>query len=135
MGLLGFIGVRASSEDSFARVTAAVDKAKFRNLFHAAASISKDVKSTLEKSLGPSVPGSPPHTHRGVFLRRAIRYQANKQGAIIGPLASVVGDAGHAHEFGGKYRGTTYPERPFMRPALNRAIPRFAGSWRGSVGG
>lgn len=128
------ISVSVKTEFNAAPVEKAVEKATFRNFSHAAASISKDVKSTLEKAAGPSAPGTPPHTHKGQFLRRAIRYAADKEGAVIGPMASIVGQAGAAHEFGGEFRGADYPERPFMEPALERALPRLAEGWSGSVG-
>lgn len=128
------ISSKTKIEDNTAKVLKAKDDAAFRNFGHAAASISKDVKSTLETAAGPSAPGTPPHTHRGAFLRRAVRFAADKEGAVIGPMASVVGEAGAAHEFGGDYKGTDFPERPFMEPALDRAVPRFAGEWRGSIG-
>lgn len=123
-----------SFETSVRKVFEEAEKAAFRNFQHAAASISKDAKASIKTSADPSDPGEPPHTRRRVFLRRAIRYAANKDGAIIGPLASVVGLSAEAHEFGGRYKGNEYPERPFMGPALERAIPRFAGSWQGSIG-
>lgn len=128
------IGMKVRITDNTKEVTKAVDKAAFRNFSHAAGSISKDVKSTLEQADGPSEPGTPPHTHRRKFLQRAVRFAADKEGAVIGPMASVVGTAGKAHEFGGEYKTSTYPERPFMLPALERALPRFAGEWTGSVG-
>ena len=120
-------------EDKFKRVADAAQEAKFRNFGHAAASIRKDAISTIEKSEKASAPGSPPHTRRGQ-LPRAIRYAVDKDGAIIGPVASVVGESGAAHEFGGTYKGEDYPARPFMAPALERAEPRFAGDWQGSIG-
>ena len=121
-------------EDQSSRLKDATEKAAFRNFGHAAASIRKDVISTIEKQAGPSDPGTPPHTHAGGFLKRAIAYFADKLGAVVGPLHSVVGESGHAHEFGGYYLGTQFPERPFMYPALQRAIPRFAEDWKGSIG-
>jgi len=120
--------------DTSKRVTAAADKAAFKNFAHAAARISKDAKASIEKTDGPSLPGSPPHTHRGSFLRRGIRFAADKQGAVIGPMASVVGEAGSAHEFGGEFKGSDFPERPFMGPALEQNIDRFASTWQGSIG-
>jgi hypothetical protein len=126
--------VKVKTVDEMHKVAKAADKATYRNFHHAAASISKDAKSTLEKADGPSDPGKPPHTHKGVYMRRAVRYAANKEGAVIGPRGSVVGESGAAHEFGEKYRGTDYPERPFMRPALERNLGRFADTWRGSIG-
>lgn len=127
-------GVTIKTDIDSKQVEKAVEKAAFRNFAHAAASISKDVKSTLETAEGPSPEGQPPHTHRGAFLRRAIRFAADKEGAVIGPQASMVGEVGSAHEFGGEYKGQDFPSRPFMLPALIRALPRFAGEWRGSIG-
>lgn len=128
------IGVSFQFDDRTKAVTDAAEKAAFKNFGHAAARISKDVKASLEKADGPSSPGKPPHTHRGTFLRRAIRYAADKQGAVIGPVASLVGTAGQAHEFGGTYKGQDFPERPFMLPALLNNTDRFAADWQGSIG-
>lgn len=128
------ISATVKIEDKMQRVEKAAEKAAYKNFNHAAASISKDVKSSLETAEGPSAPGSPPHTHRGAFLRRAVRYAANKDGAVIGPMASVVDEAGALHEFGGEREGDQFPERPFMAPALERAVPRLAGIWRGTIG-
>lgn len=128
------IGLKVKTVDSMKRVAAAADKAAFRNFAHAAASISKDVKSTLDTAEGPSSPGSPPHTHKGAYLRRAVRFASDKEGAVIGPMESIVGEAGAVHEFGGEFRGGDFPERPYMAPALERAVPRFAGEWHGSIG-
>lgn len=122
------------TESQMGKVQDAAEKAAYRNFGHAAASISKDMKASLLKSSGPSEPGDPPHTHKGVYMRRAVRYAANKEGAVIGPRASIVGESGAAHEFGETYRGTDYPERPFAGPALERNESRFAGLWRGSIG-
>jgi hypothetical protein len=127
-------GLKVKVIDGMARVRAEADRAAFKNFGHAAASISRSAKSSIERASGPSEPGQPPHTHKRVFLRRAIRYAANKRGAVIGPIASIVGQSAHAHEFGGDYKGTEYPARPFMGPALVKAAPRFAGEWRGSIG-
>lgn len=127
-------GLKTTTEDKTKDVARAAEKAQYRNFFHAAASVSRTAKESIDKADGPSAPGSPPHTHKRVFLRRAIRCAANKQGAIIGPIHSVVGHSAEAHEFGGIYKSTRYPERPFMRPALDKAAPRFAGSWQGSIG-
>jgi hypothetical protein len=34
---------------------------------------------------------------------------------------------------GGEFRGHEYPERPFMAPALEKNLDRFAGDWAGSI--
>lgn len=126
--------IKVTTEGNFKRVKDAADKAAFRNFGHAAASIAKDAKSTVEQAEGPSPPGTPPHTHKGKFLSRAIRYAADKDGAVIGPMASVVGEIGQVMEFGGEFRGHDYDARPFMEPALDRGAPRFADEWEGSIG-
>lgn len=130
------IGAAIKVETQFNRVAKAVDKAAYRNMGHAAASISKDAKASLEKAEGPSLPGTPPHTHKGTYLRRAIRYayDRNKQEAVIGPAYSIVGTAGQPHEFGEEFKGQDFPERSFMFPALERNIDRFASDWAGSAG-
>lgn len=131
----GGIALKVTTEFSAKPVTDAAERVQYKNLRHAAASISKDVKSTLQKADGPSAAGTPPHTHRGAFLRRAVRFDANKDSALIGPQASIVGEAGAAHEFGGEFRGTEFPERSYMLPGLERNQDRFARDWAGSIGG
>ena len=118
-------------------VVDATEKAKFKSFSHAAASIRKDAIGSIEQAdyREASPAGEPPHTHRRMFFWRAIRFAADKHGAVIGTAASVVGEAGAAHEFGGEYKGAVYPERPFMWPALERGAPRFAGEWEGAIGG
>jgi hypothetical protein len=115
------------------RVTDAVDRAAFKNFGHAAARIRKDAIESIVVSPVASTPGTPPHTRRKQ-LTNAIVFDANKDGAVIGPRFSRVGDAGAAHEFGGEFRGQLYPERQFMLPALESNLDRFADEWRGSVG-
>lgn len=117
------------------RISDAVDRAAFRNFGHAASRISKDAKASIETSDEPSAPGQPPHTkaQRGHNLRGAIRYASNKQGAVIGPIASWVGEVGEAHEFGRAHEGDHYPARPFMLPALEQNLDRFHAAWAGSV--
>jgi hypothetical protein len=72
-------------------------------------------------------------------LRRSIRYAVIKRGAsrrssvVIGPVPEVISLVGAAHEYGGMFRGRKYPERPYMRPALGRIVPRLPLMWRNSV--
>ena len=125
-------GMTVAIDDKLGKVAKAASDASFRNFGHAAASISKDAKNSIEKSTDASAPGSPPHSRRGL-LKRAIRFAADKEGAVIGPMFSQVGTSAEAHEFGSAYKGVDFPERPFMGPALERALPRFLGGWRGSI--
>lgn len=114
------------------KVREAAEKAARRAFAKAAYRIMQDAKASVERSAEPSAPGEPPHTRRGQ-LKRAIRYDATKDGAVIGPLASMVGTSGEAHEFGGSYKGSTFPERPYMNPALLRELDHFAGEFSGSI--
>ena len=127
-------GFTFTSKNRFRVVDKAVDKAEFRTFGHAAASLRRDVAKSIEKADGPSAPGDPPHTHRRIFLRRALRFDVSPEGAIVGPRASVVGDVGNVLEFGGRRGDTRMEARPFMFPALERAAPRFADSWAGTIG-
>ena len=129
------IGVSVKTIDNTRAVVAASDKAAFRNFGHAAARISKDAKASIITSDEPSEPGDPPHTRAqsGHNLRVAIRYDATKQDAVIGPRASVIGEVGRLHEFGGIRGSQHFPERPFMRPALEANLSRFAREWEGSI--
>lgn len=107
----------------------------FKNIFHAAASISKDAKRTIKRGKASSPVGQPPRTRRGL-LRRAIRFSADRQtqSAVIGPMESVVGGSASPQEFGGSYKGQNYEERPFMGPALERNLHRLGGEFSGSIG-
>lgn len=130
-----------------------VRNTKFRSFSHAAAKIRK----TAQQSVRPapkgeragtrrrggarvrrathasSPPGQPVRTQRGQ-VRRAIVFDADASGAIIGPRASVVGQVMKAHEFGGLYKGAEYPARPVMGPALDENLAAFADEWRHSIG-
>jgi hypothetical protein len=121
-------------EDRTKAVKAASDKAAFRNFGHAAASIRKDVAASIEVSPDPAPPGQPPHTRPQRGLPRSLRFDVDKEGAVIGPTLSRAGKAAAVQEFGGRYKGQEFPERPYMLPGLERNIPRFAGSWEGSIG-
>lgn len=117
------------------RIQKAVQRAKAGSITAAAYVVATIAKGKIKTSQEKSQPGDPPATRRGL-LRRAIRYAAtqDKDLAVIGPAFPVVGTAGRAHEFGGRYKGSQYPERPFMRPALEESLDQFAGAFRGSFG-
>lgn len=126
----------------------AVEKAAFKNFAHAAASIRKDAIESIEEhtepigwmtlTLGgetkkvkvyqPSPTGTPPYSHRRgkMFFRRAIRFDATKEDVIVGPTHSESDTIMEKHEHG---------ERPFMGPAMEANLQRFASSWAGAVTG
>lgn len=138
--------IRVLFQDTSKNVALAVERATFRNLGHAAATIRNDAIGSIVQAEGPSRPGTPPHTHTGGLtkkgkirrgqLQRAITfdYSKSERTAVIGPRATVVGTSGAAHEFGGVFKGQDYPVRAFMGPALERNLDRFAEDWRGSIG-
>lgn len=138
------IGTGFQFTDQTKRVEAAKEKAGFRNFSHAAAAIRKDAIESIKNEPGPSEPGEAPHTHTGGItkkgkvrkgnLQRAITFAASKEDAVVGPRESVVGQAGRAHELGEEFHGDDYPERPYMEPALEENIERFASEWGGSIG-
>lgn len=117
------------------RLRKAMERARDGNLRAAAYLISQLAKKRIVKSRVASRPGKPPHSRRGA-MRNAIRYEVaeDKYSAVIGPIPSIVGTSGQAHEFGGRYMGNTYPERPFMGPAMEEAIPQIGPKFRGTVG-
>jgi hypothetical protein len=129
------IGLEVKTEDRTQRVTDAAERATFRNLGHAAAAIRRDTVESIVVAEGASAAGTPPLTRRRQ-LKRAIRFANDRAAgeAVVGPMASIVGESGRAHELGGEFRGHDYPERPFMAPALEKNLDRFAGDWQGSIG-
>jgi hypothetical protein len=132
------VGFSVKIVDNTRRLAEQAAKGVFRSIQHAAASLRRDVISTIESAPHgqPSAPGTPPHTHRRNFFRRAIAYALgeDRKSAVIGPQFSKTGRVGRAHEFGGDYKGQDFPQRSFMGPGLDRAVPRFAGEFRGSIG-
>jgi len=145
------IGAKARIVDNTKAVEKAEKKASFENIRQVAFSIRKDAISTIKtkprkrkgrrgKRTG-SAPGNPPMTsgRRGKNLRSAIfvavdSSDAGFESALVGPRASMVGTAGEVHELGKSRGGASFPERPFMGPALMRAVPRMAGRWSGTIG-
>jgi phage gpG-like protein len=149
-------GLIATTTDLTDRVAKAAERAAFKNFAHGAATVRKEVideiKITKEivgyitrtgkdgkrrrvKIFRPSPVGTPVHSHRNKgFVRRGIKFDATKIDAVIGFAGSVYGDVMRVHEFGGQREGVTFEARPTMFPALEKSAPRFAESWRGSIG-
>lgn len=129
------IETRVKTIDETSRVKKAADKAAYRNLGHAAASLRKTARSLIVRSDRPAQPGEPVHTRRGRIPNAILFYtEPTKQYAIIGPAASRAGPVAGAHEHGGEYRGGHFEPRPFMGPALEQTTERFARDWSASIG-
>lgn len=136
-------------EDKTQAVIAAADLALNGAIATTAAAIATDAADSIQQAEGPSLPGTPPHTHtrrrprtgkarqRAGSLPRAIAVaqDTSAQTAVIGPRYSMAGESGNAHEFGGEFKGHNYPERRFMGPALERNVNTFGGELAGSIGG
>ena len=130
------IGMTAKVVDEAHRIKAAAEKANYRNIGHAAASIRKAAIESITKSSEPSEPGTPPHTRgRRKGFKRAILYaMEGKEAAVVGTAYSRVGPAGEPHEHGGRRGKQTYEPRPFMAPALGANLDRMAKEWEGTIG-
>lgn len=129
-------GIKFTVEDNTNAMIQAADRASYDNLRHAGLSIGRMAKDSIAKSDSPSAPGRPPTTRgRGrKSLKSAIFASSDRDSAIIGPRYSYVGDSGEAHEFGKTRFGEQFDERPFMGPALEASLPRFAADWQGTIG-
>ena len=101
----------------------------------------------------PSSPvGTPPYTHVDSKRKRktegalpaAILYDLERDDAsgtgfvhegwaaeanavVIGPSIDLLSTVGRPHEHAGSFRGETYPQRPFMGPALGQEIGSLPG--------
>ena len=128
------VGFKCHILDETHRVVEGQERAAGKALAKVAFEIRKAAIASIVESPEPSRPGRPPHTRRGL-ARRAIMYSVDRkaQRAVIGPEASIIGDAMRAHEFGGDFRGQTYPQRPFMGPALERNVGLLPTGFAGEV--
>lgn len=123
--------------DQSIKVVEATEKAAYSNLKHAAYSIRKDASKSIlhRKDKRKSSPeGSPPFQHRPGFLRRALWTAVDQFSAVVGFRKSIIGMVAATHEHGLTEEGRQYPERPTMRPALERNLSRFHRDWRSSIG-
>lgn len=113
--------------DESAKVAAAAHRAVVTSLRKTAYAIFQDVTHSIAISPKnePAQPGSPPHSRRGQTIRSE-RYDVDADGeiAVIGPRASIVGEAMHLQEFGGEFAG----HRPMLgrdgKPIIDRSTDR-----------
>jgi len=128
--------IRSTVKPNTQVVQKAISRSAITRFGHAGASISKVAKGLIVKRKEASAPGQPPTTRGrpGKNLRGAVRFQANKESAIVGPVFSWVGTAGEAQEFGGTYKGDSFDERSFMGRALDMTRDRLPGAWTNSIG-
>ena len=129
-------GWSSKFENKGKAVEKATEKATFKNMQHAIASMRKDAAGTIKRRKDKSVSspaGTPPFTHVG-FARQALRFFVGRVDAIMGFTFSKFGTIGATHEEGLEEEGRDYPERPTVVPALERGVVRFHQDWRSSIG-
>jgi hypothetical protein len=146
-------GIRTKMTPDLRKLEKAQDKGAFKSFSHAAGSIRKSAIASIESSNTPGPPGGPIRTRlsnkrrkrrpKGApkrkrrkppgLAKRAILFQADKHGAVIGFTHSKISAAMSAHEHGKKYKGTLFPKRPTMFPALQRRLARFHHEWKGAI--
>lgn len=127
--------LKVTVKDDMAKVAKAAKKGNFTSLTHVAASIRRTAIGFIRRSKRAAPEGQPPTTRKGL-IKKAMFFHVDKQAerAVIGPRYSVIGDAVAAQEFGGTYKGGTYPKRPVMGPALQQSLPRLPAKFKGSIG-
>ena len=116
------------------RVLIAVQNGNNVALRRAGAYIRKAARNQVFASDRASIPGTPPHTRRGL-LKNSLLFGVEKraQSVVIGPAESFIGTAMVAHEFGGLYRKRRYPKRRLMGPTLEKTASKLPSLWEKSV--
>lgn len=120
------------------RFLIAVERAKVGNMRAAGFVIQQTAKNSITHKRNrdaASPAGLAPHQHKAGFLKRAVRYDYEKQSetTVVGFIASAVGPIMRTHEHGGYEEGRRYPKRPVMVPALQRNLRTFPAQWRNSI--
>lgn len=131
----------------------AVGRAGAKNLSKAGSFIRRSARSSLRRRKKVAPPGEPPSVHsqdRVATLKNIwFVFDPGQRSVVIGPLklnGSKLQGSNRAtvpslHELGGaavvssrkRKRRAKYAPRPFMGPAMERELPKFAGLWANSV--
>jgi hypothetical protein len=132
----------------------AVGRASAKNLSQAVSFIRRSARSSLRRRKKVSPPGQPPsvHTQDRVATLKNIWFVFDpaQRSVVVGPLklngsrleGSNRQTVPSLHELGGtavvggrrkRKRRAKYASRPFMGPAMERELPKFAGLWANSV--
>ncbi len=132
----------------------AVGRASAKNLSQAGSFIRRSARSSLRRRKKVSPPGEPPsvHTQDRVATLKNIWFVFDpaQRSVVVGPLklngsrldGSNRQTVPSLHELGGtaviggrrkRKRRAKYAPRPFMGPAMERELPKFAGLWANSV--
>lgn len=114
----------------------ALERAERAGLSRAGSALRKTAMRSIRTAPGASSPGAAPHTRRGLLRRSildALVEEAGRQSEVVGPSRDIIGLAGKAHEFGGKFRSETFDERAFMRPAMSLVANQLPAFFAGTV--
>lgn len=134
------------------RVMRYASRAKRREGMRAGGLIRAIARRSLRKRKRYSRPGEPPSSHHGLLKRLLyFAWDPSTESIVIGPqpIARIMGGqvpgvlehGGVLHHRrrrrGGKIRRYTahYEPRPYMAPAIEKAIPRIPRYWRNAIRG
>ncbi len=143
------------------KVTDPAEKAALKAQSKMGAFVRRSARSSIKTKKGASRPGTPPHAHASYESekvnkktgKRVVRYlfrdsilfgrDPSSGSTVVGPVLKSGGrvrpTAPQTLEFGGTTtrgkRRVRVRRRPFMGPALDKELPKFAGLFRGSIGG
>lgn len=138
--MLAWLRLKLRFDDETEKVKDKVRKGSYESMSRAAANVRLRAYGSIRKAAKgkPSAPGKPPRTREdskgAKRLKKSILYAVESPlEAVIGPSARIIGPVGAAHEFGGRFRGASYPARPFMAPALEKVRDRLPKHWKDSV--
>lgn len=123
-----------------------VDAVKVKVLSKGGAFVRQRARSSMRRRKGSSKPGSPPSAHKNALLKEKLffSYDPSTDSVVVGPVAlSRKPEAPALNEFGGtvtrrrhgRTRVATYPERPYMAPALKAEEPKLPSYWHNTVSG
>jgi hypothetical protein len=126
-----------------------VAAAKRKAFGKAGAFVRQRAKTSIKKKKkGTSPAGSPPYSHAGQLRLIFFSWDAKAESVVVGPIlfaatrgpkqgAKLQEHGGEAtyQDGKGRTRHARYPARPFMLPALKAELPKFAGLFKGSLGG
>ncbi len=127
-------------------ITAAVDVGTRRVLSRFGAFVRQVARGSMRRTTHnkSSKPGQPPYAHVGLLKKLLFfGYDTQSKSVAIGPeplssqndapLLEYGGTAVRQRTDTGKRYLATYKERPFMRPALAKELPKLPPMWRDSV--
>lgn len=117
-----------------AHVIAIVERGNATALRRAGAYIRKAARNKVSQSEHASIPGTPPHTRRGLLKNSLLfGYDKQRKCVVIGPAENIIGTAMYPHEHGAVYHTRRYPKRPLMVPTLEGASSKLPKLWENSV--